>query len=88
MFRYTHSSGGLVSFGFCAERMNVCFCFRGGRCGKERPAEVGCGGRNAAAAREEASSLHHERLKFSESLERNSRTAVVPEYIGFSALVP
>jgi hypothetical protein len=49
---------------------------------------VGCGGRKAAAAREEASSLHHERLKFSESLERNSRTAVIPEYIRFSALVP
>jgi hypothetical protein len=27
----------------CAERMNV--CFRGGRCGKERPAEEGAGRR-------------------------------------------
>ncbi len=41
----------------------------------------------AAAARGEASSLRHGRLKFSESLERNGRTAVVPEYVRLSALV-
>ena len=42
---------------------------------------------HAAAAREEASSLHPERLKCSESLERNGGTAVIPEYVRLSTLV-
>jgi hypothetical protein len=49
-----------VSLSACVSTPN----YQGGRCGKERPAEVGCGGRKAAAAREEASSLHHINLKF------------------------
>ena len=59
----------------------------GGRCGKERPAEMGGAGRKAATAREEVSSLHHRRRKFPESLERNGRAAVLTEYVRLSALV-
>ena len=59
----------------------------GGRCGKERPAEMGGAGRKAATAREEVSSLHHRRRKFPESLERNGRAAVITEYVRLSALV-
>ena len=39
-----------------AERRN----YQGGRCGQERPAEMGGVGRNAASAREETSSLNRE----------------------------